>query len=191
MWFIFACTSGTYDVSYTTQREQTDTSAEEVEDSGVEIEEEPSFSSDLFCPDNMVSVRDEWEDPVYCIDRFEISVYGTELGNADQGLDWPDASTTALAISEVGVVPEMYISWYQAYALCQNSGKYLCSHSEWEDGCDGHYGGGGYKYPYGDQWFEGWCAARLGEVPQVYDAAQETGKHDQCECVWGTFDQIG
>ena len=116
---------------------------------------------------------------------------GDTLGKTDQGSSWPDGSTLAQAASIRSVLPTLYISWYQAAALCSNSGKYLCSAAEWVDACDGQYGAGGSKYPYGNEWREGWCAARLGEEPQIYDGVQETGSHEQCVSAWGTYDQIG
>ena len=153
--------------------------------------EEPIVIDDPYCPENMVSIRDPLDEPVFCIDIFEISVDDGELGNKDQGPDWPDGSTTAMAISAPLQTPVQFISWYQAVAVCQNAGKYLCSSDEWIDACDGTYGSGGWRFPFGDTWEEGRCRARLGGEEQVYEAAMPTGSATGCRSDWGTYDQIG
>ena len=159
-------------------------SQEDTADSPIEVQ-------DPYCPEYMVSVRDELDQPVYCIDMYEMTLSDGELGNMDQGANFPDGSTEALAISVPSEAPDLYFSWYQAVALCQNAEKYLCSSAEWVDGCDGVYGDGGTNFPYGNNWIEGYCAARLGEEAQAYDSVQPTGTHPECESAWGTFDQIG
>ena len=171
--------------------EPTDTDVPE-EDSGTEAHEEAELviPEDPFCPVNMVSVRDDLGEPVYCIDIFEISTDDGDMGNKDQGEDWPDGSTTAAAISAPDVLPAIFFSWYQAAALCENAGKYLCSSEEWTDACDGQYGPGGNSYPYGDLWISGECATLIGEE-EVYSYVQPTGSHPGCVSDWGTYDQIG
>ena len=151
----------------------------------------PIIPDDPFCPEGMVSVRDELGEPVYCIDIFEISLDGSELGNVDQGLEWPDESTQAIALSLPNVIPASLISWYQAVAACQNAGKYLCSTQEWKDACDGDILGNGQNFPYGDTWIDNYCAARLGESEQIYEELQPTGSHEHCRSPFGTYDQIG
>jgi formylglycine-generating enzyme required for sulfatase activity len=169
-----------------------DTGGEE-EESEEETEEtaDPVITEDPYCPVNMVSVRDELDEPMFCIDIFEISIEGEEWGNFDQGLDWPDGSTAAVATSVPSVTPAIFFSWYQAVALCGNAGKYLCSIDEWRDGCDGHYGPGGNSFPFGDDWIDGECAARMGGDESVYSGVQPTGSHPGCISDWGTYDQIG
>ena len=162
-------------------------SLEEQEDTA----ESSTDEQDPYCPENMVSVRDDLDEPVYCIDMYEMTISDGELGNMDQGADFPDGSTEASSISAPSEIPELYFSWYQAVSLCQNAGKYLCSSAEWVDGCDGVYGEGGRKFPYGNSWISGYCAARLGEEAQTYDSVQPTGTHPNCKSNWGTFDQIG
>ena len=164
---------------------QDETITEDTGSSAVDILEDP------YCPEGMVSVRDSSEQPVYCIDRFEIVIVGEELGNADQGTSWPDGSTLAYAQSVYDVAPSTHFSWYQAVALCQNAGKYLCTTQEWVDACDGLYGSGGFNFPYGNSWETGRCAARLGAEAQYYEAPQSTGSLTECVSAWGTYDQIG
>ena len=165
--------------------EETSEPSEEEEEGILEIIDDP------FCPENMVSVRDELDQPVFCVDIFESTLSEEDLGNMDQGIDWPDGSTEAMARSMPAVFPDLFFSWYQAISLCQNAGKYMCSSEEWIDGCDGTYGSEGWKYPYGDIWQEGACAARLGNQEQSYDEVQLTGSHPDCKSAWGTYDQIG
>ena len=176
-----------YEENYNNHQEET----EEVSQDTAQDEEAEEENDDPYCPDNMVSVRDEQDEPVFCIDVYEMSISQEERGNMDQGSNFPDGSTLAIAQSLSLEIPERYFSWYQAIALCQNAGKYLCSSSEWVDGCDGTYGSGGTKFPYGNNWIEGHCAARLGEQEQAYDSVQPTGSHPKCKSKWGTFDQIG
>ena len=152
---------------------------------------DPIIPDDPYCPQGMVSVRDDLDEPQYCIDIFEVSLSEGILGNADQGLDWPDESITAYALSEANVIPATLFSWYQAVALCQNAGKYLCSTQEWKDACDGDILSNGQNFPYGNRWVENYCAARLGESEQVYDELQPTGSHLECRSPFGTYDQIG
>jgi len=153
--------------------------------------EDSAFVIDPYCMEGMVSVRDEQDEPVYCVDRFEMLIEGEEWGNKDQGTDWPDGSTLAIATTEYGVYPSTHFSWYQAVALCQNAGKYLCSTQEWVDACDGVYGAGGTKFPYGNEWISGECAARFGNEAQIYEGAQLTGDHEGCVSPWGMYDLIG
>ena len=154
-------------------------------------EDELGLELDPYCPEGMVSIRDEQDEPVYWIDRFEIKLIGEELGNLDQGVAWPDGSTTSESESVEGVLPSTHFSWYQAVAICQNSGKYLCTTEEWVDACDGNYGEGGQKYPFGNDWDSDICAARFGGDPQVYESPQPTGAHTECVSPWGAYDMIG
>ena len=152
---------------------------------------DPIVPEDPYCPEGMVSVKDALDEPIYCIDIFEIVLDDTDWGNANQSPQWPDGSTAALAHSLPKVVPSTYFSWYQAVAACYNADKYLCSTDEWIDGCDGEYGSSGLSFPYGDEWIEGFCAARFGGEPQIYSEKQLTGNHPECRSPWGTYDQIG
>jgi hypothetical protein len=183
-------TQSTTDSGDSSTEEEPD-STETTEPSEEEEEDELEIIDDPFCPEYMVSVRDELNEPIFCIDIFEITISEETLGNMDQGSLWPDGSTEAMALSLPNVFPDLFFSWYQAISLCQNAGKYMCSSEEWIDGCDGVYGSGGWKYPYGNIWTEGVCAARLGEEEQVYNQVQLTGSLPDCKSDWGTYDQIG
>jgi sulfatase modifying factor 1 len=58
----------------------------------------------------------------YCIDRFE----------------YPNLA---------GQYPLIFVSWYEAEALCEEQGKRLCDEDEWTFSCEGEEG---RPYPYGD-----------------------------------------
>ena len=89
------------------------------------------------CPTGSVAVAD------FCIDAWETSVHG-EAGNVDQGVDFPDGTTTATSEATSGVSPTEHISWYQAYAVCAVDGRHLCSVDEWQTAC------GTATWPWGD-----------------------------------------
>ncbi len=85
-----------------------------------------------------------------CMDRYEASLAPIgDVGNADQSGNWAagceitatcgDGSTTGLVTSNAGVMPARNLSWYQAAALCQRSGKVLCPSTEWRVACEGAY----------------------------------------------------
>ena len=202
MFILFwACGTEKYTYSYTAyvdledEIETLEPSSEEIEQVDTAEQTEDSAAIDLtadpYCFEGMVSVRDTAGVPMYCIDRFEIVVVGEELGNTDQGTSWPDGSTLAYAQSVYDTAPSTHFSWYQAVALCQNAGKYLCTTEEWIDACDGLYGEGGLSFPYGNTWETGRCAARFGGEAQFYEAPQSTGSLPDCVSEWGTYDQIG
>jgi len=93
--------------------------------------------------DEMVKVGDYW------IDRYELSNCGTGGLGTGAGFDVTaaDASqtTTALACSRRGVLPQVNISWFQAQQMCANAGKRLCTNAEWQIAATGttDFGGGG------------------------------------------------
>jgi hypothetical protein len=102
--------------------------------------------SSTHCPDGMVSIAGVEGD--FCMSAYEGEIRGS-AGNRDQGVGFPDGSTTGKARSKVGVQPAQ-ASWYQAFAACKNQGWHLCTSSEWEDACDGQPGKGGAEYPTPD-----------------------------------------
>lgn len=152
--------------------------------------EETGDSEDCtVCPCGMAPVGD----PVaYCIDKYENDVDGTDFGNADQGADFPDGSTTGVPYSVAGVPPEIGISWYQAYALCENAGKHLCTPEEWRDGCDGVVGDGGSRWPWGEEPDpDQVCNAVSQDGTSQYTELALTGEFPECRTPSGVFDQSG
>ena len=98
------------------------------------------------CPSGMVAVTHPDGALAFCIDRYEVTVTG-ELGDVNQLT--PDAAPTeALAEALEGKLAAFDISWTQARAICENSGKRLPTSEEWEDAADGVVGPGGSAYPY-------------------------------------------
>lgn len=143
------------------------------------------------CPTGMVSVADAEGTVHFCIDSYEMHVDLDGIGNADQGADWPDASTSAVPESGEGVEPIVLLSWYEAAAACENAGKHLCTSAEWADGCDGVAGEGGSLYPWGNAWDDDACATLTEEGEQVYDTLQPTASLPGCRSAAGTWDQVG
>ena len=56
---------------------------------------------------------------------------------------------TPRAVSQPGVVPQGYLSYYTAKKACTNAGKRLCTEKEWVTACEGERA---LKYPYGDRY---------------------------------------
>lgn len=60
----------------------------------------------------------------------------------------------ARAVSQVGVVPNGYLSGVTASQVCTAAGKRLCSAAEWVTACRGQ---ANRKFPYGDRYEQGRC----------------------------------
>jgi sulfatase modifying factor 1 len=58
------------------------------------------------------------------------------------------------AVTQPGVIPQGYLSYYTARQACTNAGKRLCGQEEWLTACRGQ---GGRPFPYGDQYAAGKC----------------------------------
>jgi formylglycine-generating enzyme len=58
------------------------------------------------------------------------------------------------AVSERGVVPQGYLSYYSAKRACERAGKRLCSELEWQTACRGE---GDTTFPYGQTYREAPC----------------------------------
>jgi formylglycine-generating enzyme required for sulfatase activity len=120
-----------------------------------------------------------------CIDAYEATVTG-ELGNADQGEAWPDGSTTATTRAVAGVLPTTNLTWYQAVAACENSGRHLCTVTEWQAAC------GAGPFPWGDEPLaEDVCALPAADGTTTWDALQPTGSLPDCVSPAGVYDQLG
>lgn len=144
------------------------------------------------CPAGMVPVEDDLGEVAYCIDAWENHLDPREgLGNADQGADWPDGSTTAVPRSREGVLPLTVVSWYQAMALCLNADKHLCSADEWTDACDGQLGEGGQIYLWGDEADETACVTLADDGSSPWAALQLTGSLATCASPVGAYDMAG
>ena len=97
----------------------------------------------------------------WCVDKYEASVWsgptgGTQYGTPSGGANYPCAAngggnassgicgppggtgvTPIYAISESGVYPSAYITWFQAQAACMNSGKELLPNAVWQQAAQG------------------------------------------------------
>ncbi|MEN9785811.1 MAG: hypothetical protein RLZZ299_1075 [Pseudomonadota bacterium] len=133
------------------------------------------------CPPGMALVG------AFCIDTVETTVEG-ERGNADQGTAWPDGSTTAVARPVHGVVPSVQLSWYQAWAACDNAGKHLCTVEEWNTACSPE----GWTYPWGDSPAgQERCPLASNDNVPATDALQPTASYPGCVSPQGVHDMVG
>ncbi len=67
---------------------------------------------------------------------------------------WQKRPFKLRAVSEAGVIPQGYMSYYMAKRACQGAGKRLCRDDEWELACKGR---GQTKFPYGADYVAGRC----------------------------------
>ncbi len=158
------------------------------------------------CPAGMVRVG------AFCIDRYEGSLVLVD----DSGPigSWspfhPPDGVRVAAISAAGAVPQGYISGTQAAAACAESGKRLCTDTEWLSACRGATE---RVYPYGDTRVDGrcndaravhpaverfgttedWIWSRLGDacINQLPESVALTGAHADCVTPEGAFDMMG
>lgn len=113
----------------------------------------------------------------YCIDVYEASR--------------PDATATSAgvdssrAVSQPGVLPWSSVTFEQASAACEASGRRLCTATEWVDACQGPSAA---FYPYGNG-YDG-LACNGANTPPLRDAAP-SGALERCVSADGTFDQSG
>ncbi len=92
----------------------------------------------------------------FCIDRYE----------------WPNRK---------GVVPQSYVSQYQARDSCSVAGKRLCSSEEWSLACSGPYS---WNYPYGQE-YERYACVTHDTTPRP------SGSKPECRAFFGVFDMSG
>jgi len=150
---------------------------------------ETRSGTEALCPSDMVAVTHPDGALAFCIDRYEVVVDG-ELGDVDQLA--PDAlATEARAEALIGELAAFDISWTQARAICENSGKRLPTSQEWEDAADGVVGPGGSAYPYGKTFDEERCVCLSSTREVLYEDPQPTGSLPSCVSAFGTFDQSG
>lgn len=159
------------------------------------------------CPPEMAQVGES------CVDRWEASLveldeHGREIGPWSPYVS-PEGHPTK-AISRAGVVPQAYVSFYDAKAACENAGKRLCRADEWVNACKGpdHT-----RYPYGDWHVAHACidTGRTAPLGKYYPASQmysmvamndprlnqtpntvaHTGEATQCTNAYGVHDMVG
>jgi sulfatase modifying factor 1 len=150
-----------------------------------------------------------------CIDRYEARL----LERAEDGsltpfppFARPKAGSGAfVAESRAGVRPQGYISQLEAASACQNTGKRLCTLSEWYRACRGEHD---TLYPYGTTFVRGRCnvgkphllSLLHGSDPRAWSYETgfndpeldqrpgflaETGAYSGCVTSAGVFDLVG
>lgn len=150
------------------------------------------------CPgrEGMIVVPSIRGRPPFCIDQYEASIMGGELGNPAQP-PGGDGSTTAVAQSVRFALPASGVTWHQARAACENAGKRLCTAEEWRITCRGDIE---LTYPYGDTYAPGVCndfgATRGGVVEtgaMIEPVLQDDGSYvaGGCVSVHGAYDLSG
>jgi sulfatase modifying factor 1 len=118
------------------------------------------------------------------------------------------------AVSEKGLVPQGYLSYYSAKRLCETAGKRLCTADEWDKACRGEKR---TQFPYGPEYRANQCNVgsqlhpaavlhglsssghldpRLNLLMIAGDAPvlRETGATPTCASRWGddaVFDMVG
>ena len=166
------------------------------------------------CPTEMALVGND-----VCVDRWEASLVEQLPGGAER--PWsphhtpPDGAAHVRAVSQPGVLPQGHISGREAEQACRNSGKRLCTASEWERACRGP---DDTTYPYGPERRAHVCnddgravhpvaetARRTGLPPermwyegmndpltnQLRDTLRKTGERAGCTNRYGTYDMVG
>jgi len=139
------------------------------------------------CPEGMVPAQGAAG--AFCISAYEVELLG-EAGERDQGVGFPDGSTTGKLRSKPGVVPSR-VSWYQAYGACKAQGWHLCTSEEWQDACDGTAGDGGDAYPTPNGKYKPDQCAVGDFVEGVKAQLMMTGSKSDCHTATGIHDMLG
>ncbi|MFH0884381.1 MAG: SUMF1/EgtB/PvdO family nonheme iron enzyme [Candidatus Micrarchaeota archaeon] len=116
-----------------------------------------------------------------CMDRFEVTLLDKKSGFIHPYYQRPPYDMNNLvAISDPGVFPQGYLSQEMLAKACENAGKRLCTHSEWQAACTG---AGKRKFPYGNEPVTGTCNVDKRD-PHILDKyfpdtphLKRTGKH--------------
>ena len=147
----------------------------------------------------------------FCIDRYEARlVEHAASGGVHSPYDRPAAETEYRAQSKADVVPQAYVSRFEAAAACEHAGKRLCRAREWLRACTGPHG---TTFPYGDKPEPGRCNTgkphlltklfgrntRLTpgmhynnpRVNQEPGFLAKTGEYVGCKSVEGAYDLVG
>lgn len=157
------------------------------------------------CPNDMAQIGE-----TLCIDRWE----GTLVD--EQGRDVspyePVNGRKAVAVSRPGVVPQGYISLFEATKACEAAGKRMCTTQEWVDACQGP-SRPKRTYPYGKTHRKGACndTTAIHPVSLVFpgrarhdsktlndprlnrqpNTLAKTGSFQQCVTPEGVHDMVG
>jgi len=90
--------------------------------------------------------------------------------------------------NQLGRMPYTWVNWYQAAAICSNTGSQyrLCTEDEWQDACDGTVGPGGSHFPYGPDYVEMTCNDNSN-----YGRILPSGTLPECSSAFGVVDLSG
>lgn len=153
-----------------------------------------------FCQNKLCCPADMVEANGFCIDKYEAivsdspacigAIYGQSGDNYPAG--FPDnvslidnpPSISLFACSKSGTLPSRYITYLQASAVCQLSGKRLCTEKEYIIACTGN--NPNYKYPYGPSYVQSRC-----NVYGFLKKPTNCGEYAQCVSTCGTYDMSG
>lgn len=120
------------------------------------------------CPHEMARVGEK-----LCIDRWEASLVD-ENGKPINPYE-PIKGKNVVAVSQSGVIPQGYISLFEATIACKAAGKRTCTTREWVDACQG-MARSKRTYPYGNTYQKGACndVTRIHPVSLVYPRIEAT-----------------
>lgn len=156
----------------------TDTLWQRYDDKAISIEKTTtiSFRAKDRCGQTMKERQEYYE-----IDR------SASTGACPQGMDLVKIGTMRFCIDRYewpnrkGVVPQSYVTLYQARDSCFTAGKQLCTSEEWSLACSGPYS---WKYPYGQNYESRACVTS--------DMAPgPSGSKPECRAFFGAFDMSG
>lgn len=140
------------------------------------------------CPDNMAKVG------TICVDKYEASIWTNKNGTGKQyGIAEPGSpdetfpptfpengnwTVPLYAVSEKGVQPARFVTWFQAQQACALSGKRLLTNAEWQMAAAGtpDPGAGGDGIAT--------CNTNTG-------GPMNTGSSENCKSSWGAYDMVG
>jgi len=145
-----------------------------------------------------------------CVDRWEASLVD-EAGKAVSPYE-PIKQKKVRAVSKAGVVPQAYVSLFQATQACESAGKRMCTTQEWIDACQGAKRPM-RTYPYGNKHQKGACndTTRIHPASLVFpgrarhdfeslndprlnrqpNTLAKTGAFQQCVTPEGVHDMVG
>jgi hypothetical protein len=176
-------------------------------------EADPELEELTLCPTNMSLVaRGKTR---VCIDRWEASLVEV-MKNGEERPHTPyETPNTAhgmkiKAVSMPGVVPQAYVSKYQATIACKAAGKRLCTGDEWRVACEGTTQ---QTYPYGNKENRKACNTHgKNPMPMLLGTSKtymwgtamhhpllntfpgtlaKTGQFEQCVSEYGVHDMVG
>jgi formylglycine-generating enzyme len=146
-----------------------------------------------------------------CVDRYEAHLVAADAASEPHSpYERPRPDRRYRAVSAPGVVPQAYVSRFEAAAACQNAGKRLCRADEWLRACRGSHD---QEFPYGPKELPGRCNTHKPHLlPRVFGAnttltfdlhynspklnqapgfLARTGEYSGCVNDYGLFDMVG